>query len=246
MTNPHEDSRYSGAGNLEVMLDAENYNRYLAQQVLKHGNGAERMLDFGAGIGTFAEMIRSRGAAVDCLEPDPRQAGSLTAKGFDTFRSPDELQAESYDYIYSLNVLEHIEDDLEATRAVFRLLKPGGRLYIYVPAFQALFGNMDRRVGHFRRYRRRQLEELLKHAGFTIQYSGYADSIGFFATLLYNLLPGSGGDINGSMIRVYDRVLFPASRLLDKLASPFFGKNVCAIASKPGDPGFPGGRVRSE
>lgn len=234
MSGTDEQFEYTGSDNLEVMLEAENYNKFLTDQVLANRAGSGALLDFGAGIGTFAEMVQARGVEVHCLEPDGTQASMLRAKGFETFASSDDIAAESYDYIYSLNVFEHIEDDGAAARDAYRLLKPGGCLFIYVPAFQLLFGSMDRKVGHFRRYRRPGLLELVQNAGFETERCAYVDCIGFFATLVYNLKPGDDGGINTAAIKIYDRILFPASRVIDRLTSSFIGKNVFVKAIKPG------------
>ena len=72
----------------------------------------------------------------------------------------------------------------EALRAVYRCLRPGGRFYLYVPAFPLLFSAMDRKVGHHRRYRLAGLTSQLQRAGFRVLRARYADSLGFFATLL--------------------------------------------------------------
>lgn len=234
MSGTDEQFEYTGSDNLEVMLEAENYNKFLTDQVLANRACSGAILDFGAGIGTFAEMVRARDVDVHCLEPDGTQGIMLRSKGFETFSSSDDIAAECYDYIYSLNVFEHIEDDGAAVRDAYRLLKPGGYLFIYVPAFQLLFGSMDRKVGHFRRYRRQGLLELVRNAGFEPEHCAYVDCIGFFVTLVYNLKPGADGGINSSAIRFYDRFLFPASRVIDRLTSSFIGKNVFVKAMKPG------------
>ena len=131
MSKREQGFEYTGMDNLEVMLEAQNYNRFLTDQVIANRVAGGAILDFGAGIGTFAEMVQSRGIEVHCLEPDERQAALLHAKGFETFSSADDIAAASYDYIYSLNVFEHIEDDGTAVNQAYRILKPGGALYIY-------------------------------------------------------------------------------------------------------------------
>jgi hypothetical protein len=113
-----------------------------------------------------------------------------------------------------------------------RKLSPGGRLFIYVPAFQALFSSMDRKVGHFRRYRRTQLVQLIERAGLTVVRAKYVDSLGFLATLLYKLLGSNTGDLNRRSIVVFDRIVFPISRLFDLLLGRMLGKNLYVVATK--------------
>ena len=99
------------------------------------------------------------GYRVHCIEPDKRHASSLANAGLPVATTLEEIKDCSCDYIYSLNVLEHIEDDVMALRQWYQKLKPGGRILVYVPAFQLLYSSMDRKVGHFRRYTRRALSK---------------------------------------------------------------------------------------
>lgn len=222
---------YTGVDNLEVMLEAVNYNAFLTDLVLAHARPGDRMLDFGAGIGTFAERLAASGHEVACLEPDPTMADGLRRRGFLTYTDISEIPDQSVDYIYSLNVFEHIEDDAAAARALGRLLRPNGRLLIYVPAFQLLFSSMDRKVCHFRRYTRHSLSQLMTDSNFHVRTSGYADSLGFFASLVYKYFGNKDGDINAEALRSYDRWVFPISRTCDRFAVNFVGKNVFTVGT---------------
>jgi SAM-dependent methyltransferase len=113
---------YSGTDVLEIMAEAENYNAYLLGEVVKHA--ADPVPDFGAGSGTFATLMKDRGFDVICVEADERQRSLLAQKGFTAFSSLAALSAESVSFVYSLNVLEHIADDEEAARSLFRVLRP--------------------------------------------------------------------------------------------------------------------------
>ena len=114
------------------------------------------------------------------------------------------------DMIYSLNVLEHIEDDQAALGDFYEALRPGGKLVIYVPAFMVLHGAFDRRIGHFRRYTRRDLAEKLETAGFVVSRTVYSDTLGYFAALEHRFIGPADGALNRSALIVYDRFVFPA------------------------------------
>jgi hypothetical protein len=129
--------------------------------------------------------------------------------------------------------LEHIEADVEALRALRTRLVPGGRLFVYVPAFPVLFTSMDAKVRHVRRYTRTTLRASLDGAGFDIRTIRYADSLGFAATLLFKAFDDGRGDVNRRLLRFYDRLAFPVSRALDTLTHRWFGKNLLALAIKP-------------
>lgn len=223
---------YTGVDNLEVMLEAKRYNRFLTEQVLKHRVGSTAVLDFGAGIGTFSEMVRDRGVPVDCVEVDADQCRILAEKGFQVSGSTQEIADESYDYIFSLNVFEHIEHDGAVMRDCARILRPGGVIYTYVPAFQILFGDMDRKVEHFRRYTRKSLRKISEDAGLLVERTEYVDIAGYFASLAYNAMSRGSGDINKRSVIAYDRYIFPVSRVIDFATNGFVGKNVYSVARK--------------
>ena len=72
-----------------------------------------------------------------------------------------------------INVLEHIEDDGAALRAMASILVPGGVIVLLVPAFQALYGPIDRNLGHYRRYRRGSIAGLAAAAGLEVRKLHY-------------------------------------------------------------------------
>ena len=222
---------YSGADNLEVMAEAVRYNAYLVGLVracLPGKNG--RILDFGAGSGTFALPLHREGRAVTCVEPDSILRRLLEKKGLRATQALPDQPDGSFALIYSLNVLEHIQDDLGALVSLRRHLAPGGTLMIYVPAFQLLYSSMDRKVGHFRRYRRAGLMQLLAQAGYEVQSARYVDSLGFLAALAYRFLGRNDGTINRTALAAYDRWVFPLSLVLDHLTGRLIGKNLVVIS----------------
>ena len=146
-----EELRYTGLEILEALTNATNYNSLLTDLILESANGRKTMVDFGAGIGTFSKLLRLRGLDIICLEPDPFLAKSLVGDGFHTFQDLESIRDSTVAFFFSLNVLEHIEDDEATLRALTRKLQRGGRLLIYVPAFRCLWTSLDNKVKHFRR-----------------------------------------------------------------------------------------------
>lgn len=223
---------YSGQDNLEVMKLAVNYNEHLIRMVVEHANGS-RVVDFGAGIGTFAIALRQRGLEVTCIEPDAVLAKEIERAALDVHGSLETIPADSLPFIFSFNVLEHIADDAAALSEIYSRLQPGGKLLLYLPACPVLFSAMDRKVGHYRRYRRAELRQSLVNSGFNVADIRYADSMGFFATLAYKWFGNTIGDVNPGGLALYDRYVFPLSATIDRLFGGAFGKNVVAIAQKP-------------
>jgi len=224
---------YTGVENLEVMREAENYNRYLQSLVEQHAAGATRVIDFGAGSGTFAIPCVAAGFDLTAVEPDAHLRATLAEARIRAVADVALLPDEAFQFAYTLNVLEHIEDDVEALKALRAKLVPRGRLFVYVPAFPVLFTSMDARVRHVRRYTRATLRSSLEAAGFEIREMRYADSLGFAATLMFKALDNGRGDVNRRLLKLYDRLAFPVSRTLDTLTHRWFGKNLLALAEKP-------------
>jgi len=227
---------YSGRENLEAMKEAKNYNAYLiglVKQVLKNvPTKKARILDFGAGAGTYADILRKKGINVECLEPDNVSRKSLKKKGYKTIIDSKKLKPNTYDLIYTFNVLEHIKNDKEVMRELTSSLKKEGAIVIYVPAFDYLFSSMDKLVGHFRRYNLDTLKKYSKKNKLKIIKLGYCDPLGFFVTLLYKLVGNKRGIISKSNVKFYDKYIFPISRFLEPATRNIFGKNAVLIGKE--------------
>ena len=158
-------AQYGAVDNLEVLSEAVRYNRFLVDAVLEASGGSSTAVDFGAGTGSLSVATRRRGLDVTCVEQDTALRRRLREQNLAVCADLEDLVDESQEFIYSLNVLEHIEDDQGALEALHSKLKSGGRLFLYVPAFDVLFSSMDRKVGHYRRYRKRGLIRIATGAG---------------------------------------------------------------------------------
>ena len=224
---------YTGKDNLDIMSFAKNYNNFLTALVETHAPDEGTLLDFGAGQGFFTERLSGKNRKLLCVEPDDHQAEEIRKKGFEAIASSEALGDETVDFSYSLNVLEHIEDDCMAMREIYRLLKPGALCVIYVPAMPFLYSSMDEKVQHFRRYTRKELNSKLTSEGFHILCCKYADILGVPATLAYKLIGSKSGDVSLRGLVAYDRFAFPLSKVLDKITHRVAGKNVLAVARKP-------------
>lgn len=224
-------THYPGTANLEVMEEAVRYNRFLLDLVLPRAHG-KRVLDFGAGTGTFAAQLAAQGVDVHCVEPDAQLRAALERRHLAAIPRTEDLPSESVDMAYSFNVLEHIEDHASALAELRRVLRPAGQLVLYVPAFMILYSAMDRRVGHLRRYRKVPLVRLAEQAGLVVDDVRYADSLGFVAALALRALGPASGDLDPRAVRFYDRWVFPLSRLLDLGLGPVMGKNLILHAHR--------------
>ncbi len=223
---------YTGFDVLQALDDATNYNALLVDLIFRIARGRRRMLDFGAGIGTFSKLLRKKGIEVVCVEPDTYLSDALARDGFPTVTDLNQVPDGSFEFIFALNVLEHIQDDRAILCRLGAKLKKQGRLLVYVPAFECLWTSLDEKLKHYRRYRRRGLEGLTRTAGLSVRKSAYVDSVGFFAAFAFKLLGNRRGHLSARAIRLYDRCVVPSSKVLDPLLGGLFGKNVYVVASK--------------
>ena len=135
-----------------------------------------KILNVGAATGATSEMLSKYGK-VTSLEYDEFCCKFLKEKtGIEAINaSLTELPFEnnSYDMICAFDVIEHIENDNKAVEEIYRVLKPKGKYFITVPAFQSLWSNHDVVNHHFRRYKKKQLNKLIESTNLKIDHSTY-------------------------------------------------------------------------
>jgi SAM-dependent methyltransferase len=233
-------NKYSGIKELE---NAEQGLQFYTEDVVKKMrkylkiDTNNNVLDFGAGTGQLAEIWRDKYKINPiCLEIDPSLVDVLLAKKFRVFQKLDEIQDE-FEFVYTSNVLEHIEDDVEALKNIKNKMAVNGKLVIYVPALPVLFSNFDASVGHYRRYTKKELIDKVTNAGFKVEDCFWNDSLGVLASLAVKLL-GYEGKLkigNVKFLLVYDRVIYPISKILDSIFFKYLiGKNLFLIAENTG------------
>jgi SAM-dependent methyltransferase len=228
----HFPFQFRGHDILDLLREARNYNRWLTNKIIAGKPlRAAKIADLGAGRGTLAEMLRARGLGISCVEPDPENQAVLRRLGFQVHSTMEEYELGSLDYVYTLNVLEHVNDDEALVRVAFSRLRRGGRIFIYVPAFPILWSTLDDHVEHRRRYRRGPMKAMLNRVGLTPEHIRYADCLGFFAAFIFGR--SAATKISPRAIWLYDRLLFPVSRFLDPVLGYLFGKNLIAVCRKP-------------
>ena len=223
------------------MTRAENYFSWQARLVRKHLG--RRVLEVGCGTGNFTRLLLDRELviAVDieprCIERlrerhgDRRNVVSLVASpGIPEFRDLAKFRP---DCCVCLNVLEHIEDDRAALEAIAAVLIPGGRIVLILPAFQSLYGPIDRKLGHHRRYTRRAIRGLAEAVGLQVREAHYANLPGFFGwwTNAHVLRRDAQSE---RQIEVFDRYVVPLASAVESVARPPFGQSLVAVLGTRG------------
>jgi SAM-dependent methyltransferase len=226
-----------GAETLEIMSEAPRYNRWQYSRVAPYLG--RRVCEVGAGIGNMSGLILD--GAPDLLvltdmDSYYRQALRERFDGAATvvveeltlpdLSAGDRFRRYALDTVVALNVIEHIEDDVEALRSIGSMLQPDGRAVILVPALPGLFGSLDRELGHQRRYTRKSLSRRMEAAGFRVHCSFYFNLMGTLGWWI-NARLRKAPRIPLEQLRFFDS-LIPVLRLEDYVPLPL-GQSVIAI-----------------
>ena len=206
------------------MSGAARYNRWMFDR-LRPWVGT-RVLEIGSGIGNLSALLvesepqrlvltDTREEYLDRLRRRFARYPHVTVERLYLPNEHGALAGQRFDTIICLNVLEHVDDDSGSLAAIRGMLAPGGRLVLLVPALAALFGTMDRALGHHRRYNRRALAGLLRATGYAVTHIEYFNLAGvpgwwFVGRVLRRPL------IPAASLKLYDALvpLFRLERLL--------------------------------
>ncbi len=227
------------------LRSAENYHRWTFEWIRNDVRG--RILDIGGGTANHLSYLHDREiVSIDLSEEAvvelrdrfrdrPNwsfEAGDIT---HDTLVS--KLGKASFDTVLSCNVFEHIPDDAAAFQKAHELLRPGGAIVLVLPAHQALFGDMDRLAGHFRRYDKDLVRQRMEGARFEVEKLRYVNIVGALGWFVNNRLTShddlSSGTINGQ-IGLFDKLLVPVLRVLEGSRGMPFGQSLICVGRKGG------------
>jgi 2-polyprenyl-3-methyl-5-hydroxy-6-metoxy-1,4-benzoquinol methylase len=221
------------------MSEARNYFAWQARIVKREI--AQRVVEVGCGIGNFTGTLLDREAvcAVDaeaaCVERLlARYPGRQNLSAFACDVQSEEfsrLTAFGADSCVCLNVLEHIADDRGALRRMASILRPGGAIVLLVPAFAALYGPIDRNLGHYRRYNRASLAGLAAASGLRVKKMHYMNAVGFFGWWANSRLFRRTAQ-SAAQIGIFDRCVVPSESWLEERVAPPFGQSIFAVLQK--------------
>jgi len=229
--------RYA-ADDLETMSEARNYQAHVFDLVRPHVGA--HVLEVGCGIGTMTGQLLDHAERVVCIEPNlncaARAREALAGRDRVSIRvshleecNRGELQAQRFDTVVCVNVLEHIEDDVRAL-TLFRdvVAGTGGRVLIFVPAVQRIYGPHDAALGHHRRYSKRTLRAAFNAAGLDVVSIRYTNPIGLLGWM-YNLYVSGNTEHSPAQVRLFDRFVAPWALPVERVFVPPIGLSLFAV-----------------
>jgi len=229
------DFKYVGS-ELELFAAVHNWKSYWSRRIQPFIAGD--VLEVGAGIGSNTPFLDTGGSGRwVCLEPDPRLIAQLTENLAQT-KNPRSREAVSgtlqsldasqkFDTIIYIDVLEHIENDRDELERAGSLLRVGGRIIVLSPAHQRLFTPFDAAIGHFRRYNRPMLRSI-SPPSLRLEQLIYLDSAGLVLSAA-NLLLLRQSMPTKAQLRIWDGLVVPVSRVLDRCLFSSVGKSIVGI-----------------
>ncbi len=158
-------------------IEQPDYWWYLARTDLLHAalsefaDGRTTVLDIGSADGPSASWLHAGDRRLASLDIDPR---GLRSNGVCGSALALPFADASFDMVSAFDVIEHCEPESEALAEVSRVLAPGGRLLMAVPAYQWAWTDFDVANGHHRRYTRRRAVAAVEQAGFRVERATYA------------------------------------------------------------------------
>jgi SAM-dependent methyltransferase len=221
----------------QVLTGDSPYQRWLLAAI--EDQVGNRVLEVGSGVGGWGQHLTDKEVAVsiDISEERLEIAKNLFKETNIEYRKMDICSTEvlklvSYDFdtILCVNTLEHIEDDSLALKNMFKVLAAGGNLLLIVPAMQLLYGTLDHRYGHYRRYSKEGLSQILREAGLKIHRISHMNMVGALGWFLYcRVLKIRKPPIKP--FGLFNRLVAVNARV-DKMFGPPLGMSLVVVASK--------------
>ncbi|GLW09467.1 hypothetical protein Misp01_45960 [Microtetraspora sp. NBRC 13810] len=218
--------------------DKPNYRRYQYDLISPHCGRS--VLEVGAGLGEFASQFTGLDRLV-VTDVDPDAVEVLKVR----FTGRPEVEAAQFDLdagsvldrpvetVIAINVLEHFEDDAAILTLLARSVTPGGTIVLWVPAYQSLYGEFDRKVGHFRRYTPGTLRDAARRAGLGVELCRPVNLLGGLAWWAAVRM-GKAGSPKAGAVGLYDKVIVPVTKVLDRVLPIPFGQSVVGVLRVPG------------
>ncbi len=233
----------ASASNLENHLggeEAKNYRKYEFDMIAPWCGRS--LLEIGSGLGDFSAQFEGRFDRLVVSDNDSycveqlrkRYEGREDVEVLKLALPCDIPVSAPVDTVVAMNVLEHIEKDTEALRCLSSALVPGGRVVLWVPGYQQLYGDFDRKVGHVRRYTPATLSHAVQEAGLEIEVCKPINFLGGLAWW-FAVRKGGAGYPDPKLVRIYDRTVVPLTRAIERVVTPPFGQTVLCVARRPKD-----------
>ncbi len=237
----YKDIDAEGLSILDVISNADKFNRWTYNTISPYCKGI--CLEVGSGVGNISQFFVAEKKPISLSDIRLNYREILKKKfslsddrvinldiALPDFSLKHKALLGKFDSVFCLNVVEHIKDDKLAISNMMELLKPGGKLTVLVPAYQALYNGFDVTLEHYRRYNKNSLGKLMAPFG-KIERLFYFNSVGTLGWYVSGKLFKNKSIPEGEM-KLFNS-LVPLFKLVDKLTFQKIGLSVICILEKP-------------
>lgn len=243
MSNIDNDIDQVGQDTLDVISAADKFNRWMFETIAPHCSG--KILEIGSGIGNISKYFIERGdqilltdlrtSYIDQLEENYSDKENIIGIEkvdlvADDFEDRYSELIGSFDTVFALNVIEHIEDDTRALINASKLLTANGKIVILVPAYQALFNQFDVELEHFRRYTKKTIARVFDQAHLDMDKQHYFNAVGILGWFVTGKVLRKK-QIPGGQMNLYNTFV-PVIKLIDKVILETVGLSVITVGHK--------------
>lgn len=232
-----------GSYTLDVISDADKFNRWMYETIHPYCKG--NILEIGSGLGNISQFFLKEGHSItlsdirkgycEQLEQNFRHYQNL--KGIELINLVDSDFDQkflhlfgTFDTIFALNVIEHIQNDELALKNCYKLLKKEGHLIVLVPSYQFLYNNLDVNLDHYKRYNKKNLAALFLQTNYTILAKQCFNFIGIFAWVISGKFQ-KNKTIPRHQMRLYNTFV-PVFKIIDRIVFRFWGLSTIVVGKK--------------
>jgi len=230
--------KYKGLSTLEVLEGANNYNNWIAYEILRFVKNP--IIEIGSGTGNLSEKFLNYGQVllsdndnglVKVLNDRFKHFKNGSSIRLDIEKDVDSKYYNTFRSVIAVNVLEHIDDDRTAIKNIGKLLKKGGTVNLLVPAKRLAYTRLDRELGHYRRYEKNELYELLRSAGFSVDQLYFFNVVGLVSWIVRDKVEKSSFQLKPYQVALFDKIV-PLLRFVETRIRPPIGISLIAVATK--------------
>lgn len=227
-----------GEDTLNAIAKADKFNFWMYSQMRPFLQG--NILEIGSGIGNISDFLTKEFPSA-CLSDVRDQYTEYLKRRFPNnnvlnidlvhpeFETVYQKLLGTFDFVFALNVVEHIKDDSLAASNMAKLLKPNGKMFILVPAYQWLYNSFDVSLEHFRRYNKKKIVGLNPKGCEPIQ-SRYFNSFGIVGWFVVGSIFKKKIIPEGNM-SLFNKII-PTVKLLDWVLGNKIGLSVILVTQK--------------
>ena len=194
------------------------------------------IIEIGAGCGSFTRnYYNPKIKSIVLTETDLKNKNELKIKfnhdsNIQVLNSSIEKIERKFDTILYFHVLEHIKDDINEIKNAVKKLNTGGHIIMMVPAHQKVYSNLDKAVGHFRRYEKDFFKNNL--FGLELVNFKYLDAMGYLLYYLNRIFFKKETFPSKLKIFIWDKIFTPITVIIDFITNYRIGKCIIAIYKK--------------